>query len=238
MALTDKRVVIVGGTSGIGLATAKAFLARSASVVIASRSPSNLSLAGKALDGEVTAMALDFRQDTMVKSFFEAVGAFDHLVVTAGEVVMGDFPTILLSAAQDAFESKFWGQYRIVRGALPVLNSGASITLTSGVYGIRPPRGAAVVSAINSAIEGLVRGLAIDLAPLRVNAVCPGIVDTPIYSTIPAAERRAMFEDLGRKLPVGRIARAEDVAQSYVYLAENGFATGSVVLVDGGGHLV
>lgn len=237
MSLKGKRVVVVGGTSGIGLATAKAFLDESAQVIIASRSAAKLSEAKQAL-GDVETYELDFRTEEKVADFFKQVGDFDHLVVTAGDGAMGLFSDLPVANAREAFDSKFWGQYLTVRAALPHLNKAGSITLTSGVYGVRPPKGATTLAAINSAIDGLVRGLAVELSPTRVNVVSPGIVDTPIYAGMPEQQRQEMFNGIAQQLPVGRVAQPEDIAESYVYLAKNGFTTGSVVLVDGGARLV
>jgi NAD(P)-dependent dehydrogenase (short-subunit alcohol dehydrogenase family) len=238
MSLQGKRVVVVGGTSGIGLATAKAFLDESAQVIIASRSASKLSEAKQTLGGNVEGYELDFRSEEKLAEFFAQVGKFDHLVITAGDGAMGLFNELPVANAKEAFDSKFWGQYITVRAALPYLNEAASITLTSGVYGVRPPKGASTLASINSAIDGLVRGLAVDLAPIRVNVVSPGIVDTPIYAGMSEEDRQGMFSGIGQQLPVGRIAKPEDIAQSYVYLANNGFTTGTAVLIDGGAHLV
>ncbi|MBS4215078.1 MULTISPECIES: SDR family oxidoreductase [Neobacillus] len=238
MSLNGKRVVVLGGTSGIGLATAKAFLDQSAQVIIASRSVSKLNEAKQVLGGNVEGIEIDFRSEEKVAEFFSKVGKFDHLVVTAGEGAMGHFSELPVASAKEAFDSKFWGQYITVRSALPYLNNESSITLTSGVYGVRPPQGATTLAAINSAIEGLVRGLSVDLAPIRVNVVSPGIVDTPIYAGMPDDQRKALFNGIAQQLPVGRIAKPEDIAETYVYLAKNGFTTGTAVLIDGGAHLV
>ncbi|MCA1036615.1 SDR family oxidoreductase [Bacillus infantis] len=238
MSLKGKRVVILGGTSGIGLATAKAFLDQSAQVIIASRSVSKLNEAKQALGGNVEGIEIDFRSEEKAAEFFSTVGKFDHLVVTAGEGAMGHFSELPVASAKEAFDSKFWGQYITVRSALPYLNNESSITLTSGVYGVRPPQGATTLAAINSAIEGLVRGLSVDLAPIRVNVVSPGIVDTPLYAGMPDDQRQALFNDIAHQLPVGRVAKPEDIADTYVYLAKNGFTTGTAVLIDGGARLV
>ncbi|SEB49995.1 SDR family oxidoreductase [Paenibacillus sp. GP183] len=238
MSMQGQRVVVVGGTSGIGLAAAKAFIAESANVVIASRSASKLAEAKQSLGGRVEGYELDFRDTAKSAELFGQIGTFDHLVVTAGEGAMGPFSELPLDKAKAAFESKFWGQYVVVKSALPYLHKSGSITLTSGVYGRRPSKGASTLAAINSAIEGLVRGLAVDLAPIRINVVSPGIVETPAYAGIPEQNRKAMFERMGAQLPVGRIAQAEDIGETYVYLAKNGFTTGTTVIIDGGAHLV
>jgi NAD(P)-dependent dehydrogenase (short-subunit alcohol dehydrogenase family) len=238
MSLKGKRVVVLGGTSGIGLSTAKAFLDESAQVIIASRSASKLSEAKQVLGGNVETYEIDFRSEEIVADFFNKVGKFDHLVVTAGEGAMGHFGDLPVASAKEAFDSKFWGQYITVRAALPYLNNASSITLTSGVYGVRPPQGATTLAAINSAIDGLVRGLSVDLSPIRVNVVSPGIVDTPLYAGMSDEQRQDMYNGIAQQLPVGRVAQPEDIAESYVYLAKNGFTTGTVVLIDGGAHLI
>jgi NAD(P)-dependent dehydrogenase (short-subunit alcohol dehydrogenase family) len=238
MSLKGKRVVVVGGTSGIGLSAAQAFLSESASVIIASRSASKLSEAKRVLGGDVEAYELDFRTEEKVTEFFNKIGNFDHLVVTAGDGAMGHFSDLPVASVKEAFNSKFWGQYLTARAAIPYLNKAGSITLTSGVYGVRPSKGASTLAAINSAVEGLVRGLAVDLAPIRVNVVSPGLVETPMYEGIPDEQRKAMYNGIAQQLPVGRIGQPEDIAQTYVYLAKNGFTTGSVVLIDGGARLV
>ncbi|NBD24987.1 SDR family oxidoreductase [Paenibacillus glycinis] len=237
MSLQGKRVVIIGGTSGIGMATAQAFLAEHAKVVIGSRSSSKLSDAVQALHQHVEAYELDFRHLDDVANFFGKVGAFDHLVVTAGEGAMGDFRELPIAEVRNAFESKFWGQYHTVRAAIPYLNEASSITLTSGVYGKKPPKAASTLAAINSAVEGLMRGLTLDLAPIRVNVVSPGLVDTPLYAGMTEEPRTGLFNHVAGQLPVGRIAQPSDIASTYVYLAKNGFTTGSVIMVDGGAIL-
>lgn len=238
MSLKGKRVVVIGGTSGIGLSTAKAFLDQSAQVIIASRSASKLSEAKNLLGGNVEAYSIDFRNEEKLADFFKMVGKFDHLVVTAGEGAMGHFSDLPVDNAKDAFDSKFWGQYLTVRAALPYLNEASSITLTSGVYGIRPPQGATTLASINSAIDGLVRGLSVDLAPIRVNVVSPGIVDTPLYGGMSDEQRQNLYSSIAQQLPVKRVANPEDIAEAYLYLAKNGFTTGTVLLIDGGAHLV
>jgi NAD(P)-dependent dehydrogenase (short-subunit alcohol dehydrogenase family) len=237
MSLKGKRVVIVGGTSGIGLSTAKAFMEQSAQVIIASRSAAKLSEAKQTLGGNVEAYGLDFRSEENTVEFFKKVGQFDHLVITAAEGAMGDFREMSVEKAQSAFDSKFWGQYVTVKAAIPYLNKDSSITLTSGLYGKRPAKGASTLAAINSALEGLMRGLAVDIAPIRVNVVSPGIVNTPAYADMPEEQRNAMFNFIAKQLPVGRIAQPEDIAETYVYLAKNRFTSGTVILNEGGALL-
>ncbi|GMA52185.1 short chain dehydrogenase [Alicyclobacillus contaminans] len=237
MSLQSHRVVIVGGTSGIGLAVAKSFLAEGAEVIVASRSQEKVDAAKKELGQAAHGHVLDFRDEIQTKQFFENIGPFHHLVITAGDAAMGPFDALPIRDARAAFDSKFWGQYVTVNGALPFIKDSGSITLTSGVYGVRPARGAATLAAINSAIEGLARGLAVDVAPIRVNVVSPGLVDTPIYSGMDAESREAMFQSVAQSLLLKHVARPEEIAEAYVYLAKNTFTTGTVIQIEGGAML-
>jgi NAD(P)-dependent dehydrogenase (short-subunit alcohol dehydrogenase family) len=135
---------------------------------------------------------------------------------------------------REAFESKFWGQYFAAKYAVPYLRPGGSIVFITGVYGHRPPKGRHVLAAMNGGIEGLARALAVDLAPLRVNVVAPGMMDTPLYADMPADQRQAMYDELAARLPVGRIGTAEDAAKAILYLMDDGYVTGTVLHVDGG----
>jgi NAD(P)-dependent dehydrogenase (short-subunit alcohol dehydrogenase family) len=237
MSLQNHRTVIVGGTSGIGLAVAKSFLTQGAQVFVASRSQDKVDAAMKEL-GTAHGFVLDFQDESQTKQFFENIGPFEHLVVTAAErVARGPFDALSIDDARAAFASKFWGQYVTVKAALPFIKKSGSITLTSGVYAARPAQGASTMVAINSAIEGLVRGLAMDLAPIRVNVVSPGVVDTPIFSEMDAESREAMFQAIAHSLLLKHIAKPEEIAEAYVYLAKNTFTTGSVIQIEGGAIL-
>lgn len=237
MHMQDKRVVIIGGTSGIGLATADLFAQEGAKVTIASRSKEKVQSAQGHLGTNVSGYALDFRDDSQLAKLFEKIGRFDHLVITAGEGTMGAFSDIPIEQASSAFDSKFWGQYRAVKAAIGYVARSGSITLTSGVYGSRPPKGASTLAAINCAIEGLARGLAAELAPIRVNVVSPGLVDTPIYGGMGAKARQQLFESVAEALPVDHVAKPEEIAEAYVYLANNKFTTGSIIDINGGALL-
>ncbi len=237
MTLQNKRVVVIGGTSGIGLAVSKAFVEAGSHVFVASRSTDKVEMAKSIIGSDVEGYVVDFREEAALEEFFQSVGPFHHLVVTAGDGVMGPFHSLPVTAARTAFDSKFWGQYVTARAALPFIDASGSITLTSGVYGTRPPKGAATLAAINSAVEGLTRGLACDLAPIRVNVVSPGLVDTPIYSGMDDEARQGMFKAVASQLLVQHIAKPEEIAQAYVYLASNTFTTGTTLSIEGGALL-
>jgi len=234
MDLRGKKIVIIGGSSGLGLATAQAAARQGASVVIAGRSPERLARARAAIGGEVEARPLDVTQEEAVREFFGAVGALDHLATPGSAVKAGPFLTTAVASVRADFDSKFWGQYLAARYAAPHLRPGGSIVLFAGIYSQRPPAGGSAFAAINSAIEGLARGLAVELAPIRVNAVSPGLVDTPIYASLGENERRTIFAAYAAAAPAGHVGRPEEVAQTVLYLMTNTFTTGSTLYVDGG----
>jgi len=150
---------------------------------------------------------------------------------------MGPFLKMDTVKARAAFDSKFWGQYHAARYGAPHIRNGGSIIFFAGIWSQRPVPGGSVVTAINSAVEGLGRALATELAPIRVNTVSPGIVDTPIWSGMAEEEKEAMFKGIAATLPVGRVGRPEEIAQTVLYLMSNGFTTGNTLYVDGGATL-
>lgn len=238
MGIEGKTVVVIGGSSGIGLATAKAAAMRGARVVIASRSRDRLDAAAAAIGGDVVARALDVTDEPAVAQLFAEIGSVDHLVTTPVARASGPILELDLAAARQAFETKLFGAIVAVRAAVPRLAEGGSIALTAGTAAWSPMPGGAITGAVNGAVASLVRTLAVELAPIRVNAVAPGVIRTPTWDGMPADERAAMFGRIADRLPVGRVGEADDVAQAFLYLMESGFTTGTVVHVDGGHLLV
>ncbi len=236
MSIRDKKVVVIGGSSGIGLATAVAAKEAGAVLIIASRSREKLSLALESVGGDVEAHILSITDDGGVETFFDNLGPVDHVVVTGSEVSTGTIHDMAPEEALASMDSKFWGPYRVARAAR--INDGGSLVLVSGILSRRPQPGAVLLGAVNSAVEALGRGLALELAPVRVNVVSPGLVDTPIYHHMPERLRARFFESVAGTLPAGRIGNPEDVAAAIILLLENAYITGTVIDVDGGGLLV
>lgn len=237
MALTGRRVVIIGGSSGMGLATARAAAAAGAGVTIASSDGARLRAAlaeTPAVDGIVA----DVRDEAAVAELFERVVELDHLVYTAGKPAdqrtLSELP---LDAARHAFDVRFWGAVSAAKYAAPRIRPGGSIVLTSGTIGTRPTSGAVLAAAGVGAVEGLTRGLAVELAPIRVNAVRAGVVRTPRWDRIAQPQREALFESLAQRTLTQSIGVPEQIAATHLYLMENQFVTGTVLTVDGGSVL-
>lgn len=237
MRFKGQRIVIIGGSSGMGLATARAATSEGATVVIASRSQEKLQKAKEQIQGSVEVLTVNVVDEASVKAFFDKVGEFDHLTTPGNEAAMGPFLQLDATKARSAFDSKFWGQYYAARYGAPKIRAGGSITFFAGIWSQRPVPGGSVITAINSAVEGLGRALAMELAPIRVNTISPGIVDTPIYSVMAPEAKEAMFKDAAAALPVRRVGRPEEIAQTVLYLMSNGFTTGNTLYVDGGATL-
>ena len=232
--LKGKKIVIIGGSSGIGFESAKQVIAQGAEVIIASRSKNKLQNAKEQLGARATAFTLDTTQEQQVQSFFEKVGQFDHLVVSAAETSSGSFLDTNTTQARQLFENKFWGQYYAAKYGAPKVLPHGSITLFSGVVAYKSMVGSSMLGAVNAAVSNLAQTLALELAPIRVNIISPGIIDTPSRNKMPEEIRNHFYATMGNKLPVKRIGRAEDVAQSVLYLLQNSFVTGTVLHVEGG----
>jgi NAD(P)-dependent dehydrogenase (short-subunit alcohol dehydrogenase family) len=238
MTLTGTLVVILGGSSGIGLATARAAKTAGAEVIITGRNPARLEAARATLGTGGRAQVLDAADEGRTRDFFNDLGPLDHLFITAGALV---FDAKLAPATADlepALATRFWGALFAAKYAAPQMRAGGSITFTSGTAGRRPLPGTAVASASCSAVDSLARALAVDLAPLRVNSIQPGYVDTPLFDALLGANRDSVLAAAAERLPVKRIGRPEDIADAVLFLMRNGYVTGINLVVDGGGLLV
>lgn len=239
MTLKDKRIVILGGTSGIGLATAQAAAQEGANVVVASSRQSSVDNALAALPTGTEGHALDLSNEEQIRALFDRIGPLDHLVFTAGETLqLADLTEIALERARQAFNLRFWGAFSAVKFASKLIRRGGSIVLTTGIASLRPRKGWTVAAAICGAMDALTRALAVELAPIRVNAVSPGVVKSPLWDNMSEVDREVMYRTVGAALPVGRVGEASDIAQTYIYLMREHFSTGQVIVVDGGTVLV
>ena len=237
--LNKKRIVILGGSAGIGFAVARRALAEGAHVVIASHNREWVSRAARELGTTVTAHAVDLRSPSAVGDLFGKLGAIDHLVYTAGEeLLMEPLAELDLAEARRFFELRYWGALAAIQAATPHLAKDGSIVLTSGTAGHRPHAGFVLGGAICSAMEAVTRTLAVELAPVRVNIVAPGFVDTDLWANLPGAAKEQMFREAAARLPVGRIGTADDLAEHYLAFMRGRYVTGQVLVVDGGAVLV
>jgi NAD(P)-dependent dehydrogenase (short-subunit alcohol dehydrogenase family) len=233
MNVEGNRFAITGGGSGIGLAIARLAVARGASVVLLGRTEEKLQAASAALGKAASYRVLDVSDGAAVTRVFEAIGGIDHLVTSAAGIVIGPFAELPEAAFREFFEVKFWGQYRAIRAALPYLSRSGSITLLSGYLYRKPTPGFSAFAAVNGGIEALVKVLATELAPLRINALAPGQVDT-LAGIIGPEANKGRCDAAAQKLPVGRIGTPDEIAHAALCLAENSFITGMTMDVDGG----
>jgi NAD(P)-dependent dehydrogenase (short-subunit alcohol dehydrogenase family) len=240
--LTGKKIVVVGGSSGIGLGVAAAALERGGEVVIVGRSHEKLQAAERSLgtDRRWTSFAVDMTKEAEVARLFDDVGAFDHLVSTAGTPPPGDpIDRTDVDGVRRFVDNKLIGAVTLAKHAARTLRSGGSMTFTSGINKDRPPvPGGAVVAAIAGSFSYFARALALELAPTRVNIVSPGWVDTPMWDEIVGEAKASFFANMAPRLPAKKIPKPADVAAAYIYLMESEFTTGETLRIDGGQNLV
>lgn len=235
----SKRVqhaVIVGGSSGIGAATARLFAEGGYRVTIGGRDRARLEAAASELG--IEGRQVDGSSSESARAFFEGIGPLDHLVLAlSGGAGAGPFRTLKLADVRSGFEAKFWAHLTSLQVALPHLSADGSVTFISAISARAALPGTSGLAAINGAIEALVRPLAVELAPIRVNAVSPGVIDTPWWNVMPGQAKEDFFRAAAEHLPVHRVGSPLDVARAVLMVAENAFVTGTVVEVDGGAHL-
>jgi NAD(P)-dependent dehydrogenase (short-subunit alcohol dehydrogenase family) len=239
MNLQGKRIVVLGGSSGIGLATAQAAVREGASVVIASSRKARVDEALATLPAGTEGHVLDLADSAATQALFARLGQFDHLVFTAGETLqLGSLATTDIDAARRFFTLRYWGAYCAAKYGSSGIRTGGSIVFTSGIAGQRPQAGWSLGASICAAMEGLTRALAVELAPIRVNIVSPGIVQTPLWANMAETDRAALYQRISDRLPVGHVGDAAEIAQAYLYLIRQTYSTGQVLVVDGGAVLV
>ncbi|HEU5046878.1 MAG TPA: SDR family oxidoreductase [Rickettsiales bacterium] len=239
--IKNTHIAIIGGSSGMGLAIARAALEAGAHVIIGGRNRQKLNNAAAKLGiPAAQVLTVDIGDKAQVTRFFAEAGTLDHIVVTAADLVYGPFTTLDEPQLQRAARSKFFGPYFVAQEGGTRLPLHGSLTFITGIAAKRPMKGGSAAAALNSGLEGLVRALALELAPVRVNAVSPGWVDTPIWDLMPgmtSETKQERFAAMAERLPVGRTGVPEDIAQAVLFAMSSGFTTGAVIDVDGGHRL-
>ena len=236
MSVPQTHAVVIGGSSGIGLATAQRLHADGMRITIAGRDPDKLAAARARADGGLETIVLDAADPAAIAPAFGRIGDFDHLVLALGgsQGVFGPFAELDLGTLRRAFEGKFWAHLACVQAALPRLRRDGTLTFVSAASARMSTPGLAGAAAINGAIETVARILAAELKPLRVNAISPGLIDTPWWDFLPQDEKQATFAAYADKIPAGRAGRAEEVADAIAFVIGNGYMTGHTLLCDGG----
>lgn len=236
MSLNGQKIVIFGGGSGIGYAVAQACVADGAQVTIASTNAARIEASAQKLGGGARGAQVDITKEAELAAFFEGA-SFDHIVTTAGDwggPRRARFAELDLEAAHALFNVRFWGALAIAKHGAKALAPNGSLTLTNGMIAHRPTRGSVVSSAMAGGIEHLVRALAVELAPMRVNGVCPGLIRTGVWDSIPEDQREARLTEMTKTQLVPRIGTPAEAAEAYLYLLRGDYTTGQMLYVHGG----
>lgn len=232
--LTGKTVVIAGGSSGMGLALARKAASAGASVHIVGRSAEKLTAAKVVIDGDVHTHVANIGVEADVTRLAADIPRVDHLIVTAADLVFKPFEQITDDEINAMLGPKFWGPVYLVRHLEKRLSEDASVTFFSGSAAYKASSGGSIVAALNAALDGLARTLALELAPVRVNVISPGIVDSPVWDFLPPAARGNALASIGASLPRGRVGTVDELADAAMFVMGNGFTTGTVLQIDGG----
>lgn len=233
--MSTQHAIIIGGSSGIGLATARQLLALGFQVTITGRDEERLAAAKKSLAGDISTIVMDAADSSHLREDFGKIGKFDHLVLALGSGKGGGpFGTVSMADVQQGFEEKVFPHFACAQAASEFLSPNGSITFISAVTAHAAMPGTAGLGAANAAVAALTPILAVELKPLRVNCVSPGVIDTPWWDFLPGDVKASVFAEYATKTPVGRIGKPEDVAQTIAFLITNNFVTGQTIICDGG----
>lgn len=238
MSLKDKQVVLIGASSGMGLATAKAAADAGAKVTLVARRQETLEQAVAEIGQGAHAIVADIEDEQAIQSLFTQVETVDHLVTAAADLTFSPIEQLESDAAKRIVASKILGPFYAVKYAMPRLSKNGSITFISGFSAWKPVAGTALIAAADGALAAFCRSLAVELAPIRVNVMAPGVVETLIWKGVPEEQRQLFFARLREQLPVKRMGSLEDMTAAILYLMQNSFITGTVLHVDGGHQLI
>lgn len=237
--LENKKVVILGGSSGLGLATAQAAAEDGAEVIIVSSNQKRIDKALESLPKNSKGLAVSLDREENIKSLFNKIGNFDHLVYTAGEnISMSMIDDTEIEKGKDFFTIRFWGAFAAIKYGKVYINEGGSINLMSGNFGQRPAAGYSLGATICGAMDAFTRAMAVELAPIRVNNIAAGIIDTNLWGNLDKADRDVFFSHLENTLLLKRVGQPEDIARAFVYLMKQTYTTGQSLIIDGGAVLV
>ncbi|MEV7805762.1 SDR family oxidoreductase [Microbispora sp. NPDC088329] len=232
-----ERVVIVGGTSGIGLAAAVRLAASGREVVVTGRTPERLERAVKEIGERGSGAVADARDPEAMCDLFAGLGRVDHVVINvSGRKGAGPFRSLSPDELRRALDDKLVAQVVAAQAALPVLRRDGSLTFVAAASANSAMAEVAGLAAVNGAIQSMIPGLAVELAPVRVNAVSPGVIDTEWWDWL-GDDRQGALDAFASATTVGRVGTPADVANAIAYLIETGYATGTVLTVDGGVRL-
>jgi NAD(P)-dependent dehydrogenase (short-subunit alcohol dehydrogenase family) len=225
------RIVIVGASSGIGYNIVKRLSEENVDLVIVSRQIEKLEMIKNELGSHIETYQLDATIEDEVEIFSNKIGKFDHLISTLrGSNVKDKITASKTSEVRKAFDEKFWSQYNLVRHLIKNINKNGSIILTSGIASQRSYPNYYWLASANAAIESLVKSLSLEIAPIRINAVSPGFVESKVKDTV----RLEAIKSIEPKLPMSRLATQPEIVEAYLYLMKSTYSTGTVLVIDGG----
>lgn len=236
--LQNQHVIVLGGSSGIGFATARLAHAQGAKLVLVARDAHQLEAASRALGGSARTAAFDVADEGAVSTFFEQSERIDHVVLAAGGPFYASLAQMNFSEARRYFDSHIWPALYVARYAVPQMVPTGSVLFFSGTQIRRPAFGLSVVSVVGHATRTLTENFALELAPIRVNTIACGFVDTPLSASLLGEGLKARREELERTLPIHRVVQPEDVAKLAVHLMLNTAITGATYALDGGQSLL
>lgn len=234
----NQKIIIIGASQGIGFATAKLLASQGNTLIIASKTKEKIDFAAIEIGGKTTPKVLDFTDESAVRNFFQGIGTFDHLLlIGAGLPAWGELEKIETEALRSAFNSKFFGYFFCIKHAKPFIRNNGSILIITGGAARKAIKGTSGLAAVNGALLAMGKTLALELAPIRVNIISSGVVDTPAYDWMGQEQKQGFLQQRGKQIPIGRVGQPEEIAHAIEAVLDNEFITGSILDVDGGGSL-